>query len=177
MGNLPTELVFKKDLPFYEMVSSFMVAVSGSPAVFLPDNPMNFQPNETIELTGVVYPSMSIKPHQIHRNAVDGFISTDSFKYSLCMMLANHAYEAVKDENDSSPEFELFRHIRNASSHNNRFNFIDSEPARPASWRGLRIDNTNKGKNNLLYGQACFGDFMGISDLVLLLWDIEQIIT
>jgi len=61
-------------------------------------------------------------------------------------MFANHVYEAVKDENVSSPEFELFRHIRNASSHNNRFNFIDSEPACPASWRGLKIDNTNKGK-------------------------------
>jgi len=50
-----------------------MVAVSGSPDVFRPDNPMNFQPNVTIELTGAVYPSMSIKPHQIHRNTVEGF--------------------------------------------------------------------------------------------------------
>jgi hypothetical protein len=38
-------------------------------------------------------------------------------------MLAVTAYAAVEDRNDRSPEFEFFRHIRNASAHGNRFNF------------------------------------------------------
>jgi hypothetical protein len=159
------------------MVSSFMVAVAGSPAVFRKDNPMNFQPDQTIELTGVVYPSMSIKPHQIHRNALNGYISLDKFKYSLCMMLANHAYEAVKDSYIKSPAWELFRHIRNSSAHDNRFTFTNREPSRPAHWRNLVIDDSRKGNSNPLSGKICFGSFMGISDLLLLLWDIEQTLT
>ena len=87
---LPKELVFKKDFPFYRMVSSFMVAVAGSPAVFLKDNPMNFQPEQTIELGGVVYPSMSIKPYQIYRNALNGHISLSDVKRTMCMMLADN---------------------------------------------------------------------------------------
>jgi len=177
MKNLPNELVFKKTFPFYRMVSSFMVAVVGSPAVFHGDNPMNFQPDQTIELTGVVYPSMSIKPYQIHRNALDGHISLDNFKYSLCMMLANHAYEAVKDRNIELPAWELLRHIRHASAHDNRFTFANGKPSKPAHWRNLVIDDTRKGKSNPLSGKNCFGDFMGISDLLLLLWDIEQTLT
>ena len=174
---LPKELVFKKDFPFYRMVSSFMVAVAGSPAVFREDNPMNFQPDQTIELGGVVYPSMSIKPYQIYRNALDGHISLDDFKYTMCMMLASHAYEAVKERNTKSAAWELFRHIRNASAHDNHFTFKKLEPSRPTHWRNLTIDDTRKGKNNPLSGKNCFFEFMGISDLLLLLWDIEQTLT
>lgn len=174
MHSLPVPPVFKVNSPFYRMVSSFMVAVASSPAVFREDNPMNLQPDQTIELTGVVYPSMSIKPYEIHRNALDGHISLDDFKYSLCMMLTNHAYEAVKDRRTKSPEWEIFRHIRNASSHNNCFTFKPSEPREPAHWRTLTIDHTRKGNNNPLQGQYCFGKFMGIAELLLLLFDIEQ---
>ncbi len=121
--NLPKELNFKKERPFHRMVSSFMVAVAGSPAVFREDNPMNFQPEQTIELTGIVYPSMSIKPHEIHIKALKGHISLKNFCNSSCMMLANNAYESVKVYNIKSPTWELFRHIRNASSHDNIFTF------------------------------------------------------
>jgi len=177
MNNLPDKIDFKKTSPFYRMVSSFMVAVAGSPAVFREDNPMNFQPGQTIELTGVVYRDRSFEPYQIHRNALDGHISSDDFKYSLCMMLANQAYEALKDRSTKSPDWELFRHIRNASSHDNRFTFKDREPSRPAHWRSLAIDDAKKGKNNPLYGTICFGGFMGINDLLLLLWDVDKTLT
>src|SRR5271157_5679301 len=54
------------------MVSSFMVAVAGCPAVFRADNPMRLEPEQTIELTGIAYRSMSLQPYQIHRHAQDG---------------------------------------------------------------------------------------------------------
>ena len=171
---LPKELNFKKDFPFYRVVSSFMVAVVGSPAVFLKDNPMNFQPEQNIGLGGVTYPDMGIKPYLIYRKALDGHISLEDFKRAMCMMLASHTYEAVKERNTKSAAWELFRHIRNASAHDNLFTFRESEPSRPAHWRKLTIDDTRKGKNNPLCGRKCFFEFMGISDLLLLLWDTEQ---
>jgi len=174
---LPKELVFKENSPLYRMVSSFMVAVVGSPAVFLKDNPMHFKPEQTIGLGGVVYPDMTIKPYQIYRKALNGYISLSDVKRNMCMMLAAHAYEAVKERNTNSAAWELFRHIRNASAHDNHFTFSERAPSRPAHWRNLTIDHTRKGKNNPLSGKNCFFEFMGISDLLLLLWDIEQTLT
>ena len=92
------------------------------------------------------------------------------------MMLANTAYESVKDRNDHSPQFEFFRHVRNASSHLNHFNFAPHEPRRPAAWRGFVIDHTLKGTANPLNRQGCFGNILGAGDIFPLLWDIEQIL-
>jgi len=156
------------------MVSSFMVAISGVPSVFKPDNPMNFDRTQTIELSGIVFPSVSIYPYHIHRNAVDGFITIDDYKIALCLMLANHAYESVKSNNDGSPEFEFFRHIRNAASHANNFYFTYKEPSRAASWRSISINDGLKGRLNPLHGHQCFSKTLGISDLLLLLSDIEK---
>lgn len=89
-------------------------------------------------------------------------------------MLANTAYEAVKDKNDKSPEFEYLRHIRNASSHQNTFNFFDHEPSSPAQWKKSIIDHNSKGKSNPLYGTACFGTFVGVADIIYLLKEIEE---
>ena len=67
-------------------------------------------------------------------------------------MIANTAYEAVKDMNDKSPEFEYFRHIRNASSHQNMFNFSDNEPYRPAIGKNRNRSQFER-KRNPLYAQ------------------------
>ena len=88
-------------------------------------------------------------------------------------MLANTAYESVKQYNDGSEIFEFFRHLRNASSHLNVFQFNHKEPANPANWRGAIFDKTLKGENNPLHGKPCFGHFIGVADLLDLLMDIE----
>ena len=93
---------------------------------------------------------------------------------SCCGMLANTAYEAVKEKNDKSPEFELFRHIRNASSHQNKFNFFPKEPSSPAYWNEAKIDHNKKGKDNPLYGTECFGTYFGVPDIIDLLKEIEE---
>jgi hypothetical protein len=89
-------------------------------------------------------------------------------------MLANTAYEAVKDRNDRSPEFEFFRHVRNASSHRNQFCFRSDEPSRSAAWRTVAIDHSRQGSDNPLQGAQCFGAYLDVADLLDLLWDIEQ---
>jgi hypothetical protein len=172
--NLPVPPTFKTNSPFYRMVSSFMAAMASAPAVFKKDNPMKFKPEDHIGLPSMHYSrDIVIFPHQIHRNAMDGYISMEDFKNSLCMMLANLAYESVMELRTQSPEWELFRHIRNASSHNNQFNFKRTEPSRPAHWRMLVID-TIKGVDNPLHGKKCFGNFMDVAELLFLLKDIED---
>ena len=89
-------------------------------------------------------------------------------------MLANTTYESVKTRDDKSPEFELFRHIRNASSHQNKFNFFASEPSLPTYWKEATIDHNLKGKKNPLYGTKCFGTFFGVPDIIDLLKEIEE---
>lgn len=158
------------------MVSSFMAAVASSPAIFMKNNPMKFEPQQTIELTSMFYQGTSIHPYQIYVDALEGHILIDHFRHSLCMMLANLAYESAKSRKltNKSNEWELLRHIRNASSHNNIFNFRRNEPKYPAYWRNLVIDDAQKGTDNLLYGTICFGKFMETAELLWLLKDIED---
>ena len=177
-NRFPPNLIFKPNGIFYHMVSSFMAAVASSPAIFRNDNPMKFEPQQTIELTSIFYEGVSVYPHQIYMSALEGHLLQDHYRHSLGMMLANLAYESAKVQKLSteSPGWELLRHIRNASSHNNRFNFYShkDEPRHPAYWRNLIIDHTKKGKNNPLYETACFGSFMEIAELLWLLKDIED---
>lgn len=84
--------------------------------------------------------------------------------------------QLMKQFNDSSEVFEFFRHIYNASSHLNAFQFIQKEPVKLARWRNAVINHHLKGENNSLYGHLCFGDFLGVSYLLKLLIDVEQII-
>lgn len=84
------------------------------------------------------------------------------------------AYESVKEYNDHSPEFEFFRHIRNASSHLNKFFFFETEPRRLAPWRGLEIPLNPKGTQNPLHGKYCFGEMLGMSEAIHLLHDIDN---
>jgi len=164
---------FKKDGPFYEMVSAFMSSIAGSMALN-PMNPLNLSDFDTMTLEGKVHPEISVPLLQIIRNIKDGHFSTAFITNSLCCMLANTAYETVKDQNDQSPEFEFFRHIRNAASHKNKFNFFAKEPALPASWRGKVIDESIKGSYHPLHNDQCFGKFFASADILVLLWDIDR---
>lgn len=88
-------------------------------------------------------------------------------------MLLNAAYSIAEPHNDRTPEFEFFRHVRNAVSHGNTFNFYKTEPARPTSWMNFVIDDALKGPANPLYGTKCVGTTISPADVLALLHDIE----
>lgn len=154
------------------MVTSFLVSAVGLGPVFDPANPLQLAPTTAAFFAGRIHPTLIIDTGQIQ--AMAAAIGSDIALRSLCCMLVNTAYESVKDSNDHSPEFEAFRHIRNASSHGNSFFFRPNEPRRLASWRGLEIDHLAKGGSNPLHGTDCFGGLFAPADAILLLWDIEQ---
>jgi hypothetical protein len=165
---------FSKSGPFFSMVGTFMVALAANGAVFRPGNPLGFTSAETISINGVQVGDRYLRPLEIYNQAQHGHTTIVSYVGHCCMMLANLAYERVKGSNDRSPEFEFFRHVRNASSHYNAFPFHQEEPRRPASWKNLYLDHSLKGRANPMYGKQCFGPTLGPADLIELLTDIEE---
>ena len=156
------------------MVMSFLAATIGMGPVFNPANPLKLSPATVAWYRGIVRPHLTVDMAQVHKQCVSGRLSADSAVKSLCCMLLNSAYEVAKPHNNRSPEFEFFRHLRNAASHRNTFNFSSHEPARPASWDGLTIDHTAKGSINPLFGKECVGTTVSAADVIALLHDIEK---
>jgi hypothetical protein len=167
---------FRKDLYFFNLVSCFSVSLCGSPVIFDKRIEMFLPPNRSLSFSGRFVPNKFMAPHSLRARAERGDINSSDHIASCCIMLANTAYESVKHFNDGSEIFEFFRHIRNASSHLNTFQFIHKEPVKPARWRKAVIEDDLKGENNPLYGQRCFGNYLGVSDILELLIDVEQII-
>lgn len=174
MSHLPSNISFEKAGYFYEMVSAYITAIVGLESVAHPLNPMGFKSNEVATLEGKVHHEILIEPIAVHREFLAKNISSSTVSNSLVCMLMNTAYESIKILNDGTPEFEYFRHIRNASSHSNIFNFFNKEPSKPAAWRGDSIDHSRQGASNPLYGSPCFGNKLAAADALVLLWDIEQ---
>lgn len=168
---------FNKNLYFYDLVSSFSISLCGCPVIFEDKVKVYDSPNQTLGFTGVYSRNKHLAPFQLRQQALTGNIDKTKHIASCCMMLANTAYESVKQFNDGSEVFEFFRHIRNASSHLNIFQFNHKEPSKVARWRGVQINHHLKGEQNELYNKPCFGYFFGVADLLDLLLDIERIIT
>lgn len=173
-GSIPAELAFDETGPFYPMMTAFIVAISGLPSIFEPSNPMGFTSDQAVFVEGKVHKELNYRLLSVHQMATGGKFSSIGITTSLTQMLVNTAYESVKGQNDNSLEFEFFRHIRNACSHGNRFNFFAHQPGRPAAWRTKTINHTLKGMHNPLHGAACWGNYLASADAILLLWDIEQ---
>jgi hypothetical protein len=167
---------FRKDLYFFNLVSCFSVSLCGSPVIFDKRIEMFLPPDRSLSFSGRFVPNKFMAPHSLRARAERGDISSSEHIVSCCIMLANTAYESVKHFNDGSETFEFFRHIRNASSHLNTFQFIHKEPVNSARWRNAVIEQRLKGESNPLYGQKCFGNYIGVSDILELLLDVEQII-
>jgi hypothetical protein len=173
-NDIPAEIAFDEGQPFFDYVSAYVSAISGLESMANPTNLMYFGPGDVVTLLGKVHPVLKIGQLAVHQQFVSGKISSAHVVNSLACMLANTAFESVKHWNDHSPEFELFRHVRHAASHGNRFHFNKDEPRRPAAWRGLVIDHGLHGDANTLQGEVCFGNLLAGADVILLLWDIEQ---
>lgn len=171
---LPDSVAFKPGTPFYEMIMSFMTSLSIVSFVLNNEKLGGLKEKDFISVEGKYVNGRHFFPHDVINIIKLGTFTLPTYINTCCGMLANTAYEAVKDKNDKSPEFELLRHIRNASSHKNIFNFIQREPSSPASWLNARIDHEIKGKKNPLFGTECFGTFIGPVDIIDLLQDIEQ---
>jgi hypothetical protein len=154
------------------MVTAFLVSAVGLGPVFDANNPLGLSRSQAAVFFGNVQPTLAIDMQQVRDMAA--ITGSDGALRSLCCMLANTAYDSVEIKNDHSPEFEFFRHVRNAASHGNTFSLFKHEPSRPASWRGLVIDHTMKGQTNPLNGTLCFGGLLAPSDAIFLLWDIEK---
>jgi hypothetical protein len=90
--------------------------------------------------------------------------------------------DALAAENyfDKAPDLELLRHLRNGVAHGNRFYLKNSEPRRPAHFRGadqtsLNGSTTPAGSGRFFqvtancHGAAVLFDFMGPGDVVDLL--------
>ena len=167
-------MIFTQGRPFFEMIMSFLAATVGMGPVFEKENPLGLGPNKIAWYRGKVKPDLAIDMGQIHAQCVSGAITADAAVKSLCCMLLNTAYAVAEAHNDHSPEFEVFRHLRNAASHGNSFNFRNDEPKRPASWGTFAIDEKRKGTSNLLFGVECIGATISPADALALLQDIER---
>lgn len=165
---------FRQGLPFYDMVMSFMTSLSIIPFIWNNEKLIELKEKDYMSIEGKWVAPRHYFPHDVVSNIKNGKYSLDAYVNSCCCMLANSAYETVKENNDKSPEFEFLRHIRNASSHQNKFVFYSREPALPAHWKGAMIDHNLKGKENPLYEEKCFGSFFGVPDLIDLLKEIED---
>jgi len=165
---------FSKSGCFYEMVATFMIAASAVPAFFNKNKLINFDPSERIIIQGVQVKDKHIYPHQTCEQIQAGHATQAFYIGQNCLMLASLAYETVKELNDHTPEFEFFRHVRNASSHMNKFSFHNNEPRRPAAWKGIILDHTKQGDANPMQNYECFGRVLGPADILVLLADIEK---
>ncbi|MFL5728305.1 MAG: hypothetical protein ACJ75J_02355 [Cytophagaceae bacterium] len=68
--------------------------------------------------------------------------------------------------NNTSPEFEFLRHIRNAFSHGNRFSLRNGEPKRLATFNKFKIEASLDGKPNVLIDYIKPGDLLDLIDFV-----------
>lgn len=173
MSSQPT-IGFTQDSPFYEMVTAFLAATAGIATVFEKTDPLASGPDQLDWYRGKVRPDLAIDMGQIHALSVSGDLTADSLMKSLCCMLLCTAYTVTDVHNDQSPEFEVFRHLRNAAAHGNYFYFKKDEPRRRAAWGRFVIDDKLKGSFNPLSGVECIGDTISPADVLALLQNIER---
>ena len=88
---------FDKHGPFYDMVGAFLVGLSSCWAIFSAANPMKLEKSQYISITGVHVESKHLIPFAVFEQAQAGHITMAQFVGRSCMMLANMAYESVKD--------------------------------------------------------------------------------
>ena len=169
-------LHFRQDGIFYPYVGSLLTAITSLFAIADPNSTLRFGPEDRIQISGIKTSSRSVSAHEVQQHVLNQSLPHDDYCSNLCVMLTNTAYAVAEPYGDKGPVFEFFRHIRNASAHGNRFNFYPKQPARPAVWRGVRIDHSVTGVTHPLHGAVCFGQFFGFADILELLWDVEQLI-
>ncbi|MFZ6028053.1 MAG: hypothetical protein ACOYYS_10085 [Chloroflexota bacterium] len=160
--------------PFWDLVRSYQLCWYGIATVYTSNETLLGKEKPLLSLGCKTRSDRVFYQHHEQILTLKSETSSQQIMYDLICLLANMAYERVKQFNDHSPEFEFFRHVRNAASHKNHFTFTKNEPQRAANWEGLIIDHAMTGEANPLQKQQCFGTFLYSGDLFFLLNDIED---
>ena len=169
-------LEFQKDHLYYPMVTAYMSAICG---LLIFRDEFKFADSVKAAIACTLSTPLLITPkHMKEIFAVGGF-TLGAVSDQLAMMLVNAAFEATKVQYTAEtwlelrcahPELEFFRHLRNAASHGARWSFQGKEPTRHAAWRGKELDAS-------MDGQAALNDDLQPGDLLVLLHDVEEILT
>lgn len=160
---------------FKEFTETYVILIAGIPAItknLYPENVID----EPIELVSRSDKKViSTTPREIIKMVTNKGYDVFMITNMLSIMLVNVCMEKLKqlDIDLKKPEIEFLRHLRNAGSHGNIFNFYPKEPKLEANWGALVIDSKFKGKDNPLFGKQCFGNFIDCGDLLRLLKTIE----
>lgn len=106
---LPPFTAFERGNTFYDIVTSYSIALAGLKSMFDPNNPMHFAPGEGIVIEGKVHSELTADIFELHRHAVTRHSSSPPVAQDLACMLITLAYERVKKQNDQSEAFEVLR--------------------------------------------------------------------
>ena len=172
--DLEPSLGFSSDGPFFPMVATFLLSTVGLGPVYEPDNPLRLSKESTAGYRGLVEPELVVDLEQIRQ--LTQHLPSDRAVQELCGMLIISAHAVALDNIGGdrtireSPQFEFFRHVRNAAAHGNRFTFDGLEPRRVAKWRTLTLDRANYA------GTQCFGTLLNAADALALLSDIQEML-
>ena len=168
--------------PFYRFVLTYLVASAGLTPVYDSIHYADFLKGVAGRFSGTACATAEVDLSDCVTLARGNTLPQRDAEISMCCMLANTAFESLTDANKKKPEpvIQFFRHVRNAASHGNMWNFLDTnkrkEPRLPAAWRGIRLDHTMPGKQNPLQGKPCFYGTIGPADLLYLLQDVELLL-
>jgi hypothetical protein len=182
----PIELRVLRDLkldpggPFYQFVLTYLVASAGLTPVYDDRKYPNFMSNTARVFPGITADDARIDLAECVRLARGGKLPQQQAEQSLCCMLANTVFESIgkatRDRLAGNPVFEVFKHVRNAASHNNAWHFYGTEPKFRGQWKGLVIDETLRGDANPLQGKPCFYGMLQPADLLYLLQAVEGLL-
>ena len=183
-GKVPGRWVPEWDVngPFFPLVNTYTSALSALAVLADPKMALPVEPYG-IGFSGKVLQSITVHADKARKRFLTELKDnkTDSVARlfdTLTCMLINATYESVKVQLKavSSPLVEFYRHVRNGCSHSNSFFFVKDEPRRPASWRGVVIDHSQKASKNPLFGVPVFAKhgLLHCADAILLLADVEK---
>jgi hypothetical protein len=171
--------------PFYPYVLTYIAASSGLTPVFDATNYPDFLKNVAGIFPGLQAGSLRADLPDFIQRVRGGALAQLQAEQSLCCMLANTAFESINEikikqlRKQAHPVFEVFRHVRNAASHNNKWHFRSRKPKEPrfaGRWKAVVIDETLQGNANPLQGKPCFYGSLQPADLLYLLQDVEALI-
>jgi hypothetical protein len=142
------------------MVATFLLSTVGLRPVYEPHNPLRLSAECAAWYRGLIEPELVADLEQIRQ--LTQHLAADRAVQEMCGMLiiSAHAVAIDRAEGDraihESPQFEFFRHIRNAAAHGNRFTFIRGEPRVAlalAQLVGIRLEPV--GGTKLREGSKC----------------------
>lgn len=113
-------------------------------------------------------PAVKYDVHKMYAEfSKDKANNIDFMKFPMMSMIS-FIHDIIRDNGfeKQDPEFEFYRHIRNAVSHGNKFTFKNTEPRKPASFKTLTIDASMNGMQNVINDYINFGDLLDLINFI-----------